>query len=364
MAINKKALKKRYAKNVYKKRRQAKSSIPTAVSAITAYSRNNNNQKSTNEDAAHSALSASTRSVKFTAKQITHLPKSEMINFLDNKTASSVPYLSRSENISAKSSMLSSMSSDFQNNNKEVSIHKRTYNRNRKRIYKNIRNRNAIAVFKKTLLKNKAIKKALLVIKSLASSKILLILAVIVILSFVVIEPIVLFTTFFASSSGNFVQDYLIDVIAGYPFGKVCLALTWFVIIPFIKYLSTDEGRIYIQQKVESFGIFAPLLFILLEITQIILALIPGGPVEMIGGVLFGAIGGLVLCEIGIFLATVIIYNLVKKFGRPLVNAFVSEEKFKKFKFLHDEKKLELIVFIILMIPGTPKDVITYMTSI
>lgn len=194
MAINKKALKKRYAKNVYKKRRQAKSSIPTAVSAITAYSRNNNNQKSTNEDAAHSALSASTRSVKFTAKQITHLPKSEMINFLDNKTASSVPYLSRSENISAKSSMLSSMSSDFQNNNKEVSIHKRTYNRNRKRIYKNIRNRNAIAVFKKTLLKNKAIKKALLVIKSLASSKILLILAVIVILSFVVIEPIVLFT--------------------------------------------------------------------------------------------------------------------------------------------------------------------------
>lgn len=217
MAINKKALKKRYAKNVYKKRRQAKSSIPTAVSAITAYSRNNNNQKSTNEDAAHSALSASTRSVKFTAKQITHLPKSEMINFLDNKTASSVPYLSRSENISAKSSMLSSMSSDFQNNNKEVSIHKRTYNRNRKRIYKNIRNRNAIAVFKKTLLKNKAIKKALLVIKSLASSKILLILAVIVILSFVVIEPIVLFTTFFASSSGNFVQDYLIDVIAAYP---------------------------------------------------------------------------------------------------------------------------------------------------
>lgn len=62
--------------------------------------------------------------------------------------------------------------------------------------------------------------------------------------------------------------------------------------------------------------------------------------------------------------ATVIIYNLVKKFGKPLVDAFVPEDKFKKFKFLHDEKKLELIVFIILMIPGTPKDVISYMTSL
>lgn len=144
----------------------------------------------------------------------------------------------------------------------------------------------------------------------------------------------------------------------------LCLLLTWYVIIPFIRELSTDEGRLYIQQKVESFGVFAPLLFIVLEIVQIILALIPGGPVEMTGGVLFGAIWGLILCEIGIFCATAIIYNLVKKFGRPLVDAFVSEEKFKKFRFLHDEKKLELIVFIILMIPGTPKDVITYMTSL
>lgn len=144
----------------------------------------------------------------------------------------------------------------------------------------------------------------------------------------------------------------------------LCLALTVFVLIPFIKLLATKSGRMIIQKKVESFGIFAPILYILMEITHIVLAFIPGGPVEIIGGVLFGALWGLVLCEIGIFLATVIIYNLVRKFGKPLVDTFVSEEKFKKFKFLHDEKKLELIVFIFLMIPGTPKDVISYMTSL
>lgn len=143
-----------------------------------------------------------------------------------------------------------------------------------------------------------------------------------------------------------------------------CLLLTVFVLLPFIKLLMTDEGRIVIQQKVESFGIFAPLLYILMEMTHIILAFIPGGPVEIIGGVLFGAVFGLVLCEIGICIATIIIYNLVKKYGRPLVNTFVSEEKFQKFKFLHDEKKLELIAFILLMIPGTPKDVLTYMVSL
>ena len=144
----------------------------------------------------------------------------------------------------------------------------------------------------------------------------------------------------------------------------LCAVLTIFVLVPFIRLLATEQGRDMIQKRVEGFGIFAPVLFVLMEITHIVLAFIPGGPVEIIGGVLFGAFWGLVLCEIGIFAATVIIYNLVKKFGKPLVDAFVPEDKFKKFKFLHDEKKLELIVFIILMIPGTPKDVISYMTSL
>ena len=144
----------------------------------------------------------------------------------------------------------------------------------------------------------------------------------------------------------------------------LCLALTVFVLVPFIMHLTTDEGRAFIQQKVESFGVFAPIGFVLVEITHIVLAFIPGGPVEIIAGVLFGPLWGVVLCDIGIIIATFIIYNIVQKFGKPLVDTFVSEDKFKKFKFLHDEKKLELLIFILLMVPGTPKDVITYMTAL
>lgn len=144
----------------------------------------------------------------------------------------------------------------------------------------------------------------------------------------------------------------------------LCLVLTVFVLIPFIKHLMTDAGRIAIQEKVDSLGIFAPLAYILMETTHIVLAFIPGGPVEIIGGVLFGAFWGVILCEAGILIATTIIYYLVRKFGKPLVNTFVSEEKFKKFRFLQDEKKLELITFVLCLIPGTPKDVITYVVSL
>ena len=142
-----------------------------------------------------------------------------------------------------------------------------------------------------------------------------------------------------------------------------CIALT-IVLIPFINSLRTEEGKEAVERIMDRLGWFGPVVFVAAEITQILLALIPGGPVEMIGGALFGPVEALILCEISIFLATVIIYNLVKKIGRPMVNMFVSEDKFKKFKFLHDEKKLELVVFIFLMIPGTPKDVITYIASL
>ena len=142
-----------------------------------------------------------------------------------------------------------------------------------------------------------------------------------------------------------------------------CIALT-VVLYKFVNSLMTDDGKAAVESFMKEIGIFGPLVFMAAEITQILLALIPGGPVEMIGGALFGPVEALILCEISIFLATVIIYNLVKKIGKPMVNMFVSEEKFKKFKFLHDEKKLELVVFIFLMIPGTPKDVITYIASL
>ena len=142
-----------------------------------------------------------------------------------------------------------------------------------------------------------------------------------------------------------------------------CIALT-IVLIPFINSLRTEEGKQAVEEVMEKLGIFGPLVFIASEIIQIILALIPGGPVEVIGGALFGPVKALIFCEIGIFTATIIVYNLVRKIGKPMVDMFVSEDKFKKFKFLHDEKKLELVVFIFLMIPGTPKDVITYVASL
>ena len=129
---------------------------------------------------------------------------------------------------------------------------------------------------------------------------------------------------------------------------------------PVINGLRTEAGRVKIVDAVDSLGFFGFVFFILLQAVQIVVALIPGEPVELLGGVLFGSIWGLIFCLIGVLLGSAIVFQLTKRIGKPLVYSVVSEEKIKKYEFLNDEKRLELIVFILFFIPGTPKDVLTY----
>lgn len=133
--------------------------------------------------------------------------------------------------------------------------------------------------------------------------------------------------------------------------------------LPLTRLLSSEEGQAVIIEKMQAFGIFAPLLFVLLQVVQVVIAVIPGGPVPMIGGVLFGEWGALALSLAGFFLGTVLVYYLVQWIGKPLVDRFVSEKHFQKFDFLLKGKRTELLIFLVFLLPGLPKDVLTYLVS-
>ncbi len=143
----------------------------------------------------------------------------------------------------------------------------------------------------------------------------------------------------------------------------VCAVLIYYI-IPLIKLIYTEEGRILLDEKIRSFGIFAPLIFIGIEILQIVLAFIPGAPVDIIGGVLFGKLWGSILCFAGIFTGTLIVFYLVRIFGKPLVSKIFPKEKLENHRFLKNEKQLSIIIFILFLIPGTPKDFLTYIAAL
>ncbi len=135
-------------------------------------------------------------------------------------------------------------------------------------------------------------------------------------------------------------------------------------LVPLSRQLVTEEGREEICRIVRSYGIFAPLAYAGLMALQIVIAFIPGGPLELIAGMLFGGITGTLLSMAGAVVGTGLVYLLVKCFGRPLVHFFIPEERIRKFSVLNDEHRLEFWVFVFFLIPDIPKDILTYIVPL
>lgn len=134
--------------------------------------------------------------------------------------------------------------------------------------------------------------------------------------------------------------------------------------IPLVKMLSSEEGRLALEAIVDKNVVLGVVVYLLLQVLQVVVALIPGGVIQILGGVLFGNFFGTVLCFLGILLGTVIVFYTVRKFGMPVVEALVDSKGIKRFEFLNDTRKLEATVFILFLIPGMPKDALTYLVPL
>jgi len=115
---------------------------------------------------------------------------------------------------------------------------------------------------------------------------------------------------------------------------------------------------------VKSHWLLGPLLMIGIMAMQVVIAVIPGEPFELGAGFVFGWLEGTLLCLAGSALASCLVYLAVKKWGVKLVELFFPREKIRSFSFLQNEKKLDLLVFILFLIPGTPKDLLTYLVGL
>ena len=141
------------------------------------------------------------------------------------------------------------------------------------------------------------------------------------------------------------------------------IAMATVACIPLIKALHSKAGIAALERKLDNYsGIVGVLIFTFIQALQVVIAVIP--PIQVVGGVLFGWLWGGLLSFLGTLLGTMAIFELVKKFGRPIVEAFVDEKQLKKFKFLQNEKKLTVILIILYLIPGIPKDVISYIVPL
>ena len=144
-------------------------------------------------------------------------------------------------------------------------------------------------------------------------------------------------------------------------FVLLTLAITWFVGRPLIEYLRDPEK---FRAWVDEAGVMGRVYFLGIQILQVVVAIIPGEPVEIGAGYAFGAVEGTLLCILGTVMGSMAVYFFVRRFGIKAVEIFFPVEKIERLRFLNTVQKRDALMFLLMFIPGTPKDLLGYLAPI
>ncbi len=122
----------------------------------------------------------------------------------------------------------------------------------------------------------------------------------------------------------------------------------------------TDAFKAFVDKNY----LLSVIAMILICAVQVVIALIPGELVEIASGYAFGTFWGAIICLAGITLGSLLAILLSRKFGRRFVESLYPREKIDSLPILREPKRRNFLVAIIFLIPGTPKDLITYAVGI
>ena len=144
-------------------------------------------------------------------------------------------------------------------------------------------------------------------------------------------------------------------------FVLLSILICWFAGRPLIRFAKEPE---LFRDWVDRQGVWGPLLFMGMVILQIVVAVIPGEPLEIVAGYAFGAVEGTLLCLLGAFVGLVAVFLLVRRFGTRAVEVFFPLDKLQSLAFLQNKRRLTFWVFFLFFLPGTPKDVLCYIVGL
>ena len=108
----------------------------------------------------------------------------------------------------------------------------------------------------------------------------------------------------------------------------------------------------------------AALLIICIQIVQVVICFLPGQPVQFAASYMFGVARGFAFSITGAVIGTVISFYLAKLLGNDAMNLFFGEEKVRDYKKKLDSGRGLLLAFLIYLIPGIPKDIVSYVAGI
>ncbi|MBU5354679.1 TVP38/TMEM64 family protein [Paenibacillus silvae] len=152
----------------------------------------------------------------------------------------------------------------------------------------------------------------------------------------------------------------LLKILLGL-FAALAIGLLIYYASDIIKIMSSmDNFRAYIH----STGHWGPVMFILFQILQIVVAPIPGEIVQIAGGYIYGSALGSFYTTVGLILGSAIAFYFTRFIGRDFVSRLLQKQNMKWISFMQDERKFTAFLFIFFVVPGLPKDMLVFVAAL
>lgn len=119
-----------------------------------------------------------------------------------------------------------------------------------------------------------------------------------------------------------------------------------------------------LKDWVTRFPLLAPFLFMLIQIIQIVIPIIPGGVTTVAGAMIFGPVWGFIYNYTSIILGSLLLFLLVRKYGRAFILLFVKEDEFRKYERKLDSKTYERFFIFCMASPVSPADIVVMITGL
>lgn len=146
---------------------------------------------------------------------------------------------------------------------------------------------------------------------------------------------------------------------------KIITIIITLLIIIFIIYavkLGILQDKTILTTKIKHLGIYGPIIFILLQIIQVVFPIIPGGFSCIAGVLAFGSIQGFIYNYIGVIIGSCVAYFLAKHYGINLLKKLFKDKTINK--YLNNNIKFQKLFQIGIFMPCLPDDLLCYIAGI
>jgi uncharacterized membrane protein YdjX (TVP38/TMEM64 family) len=142
--------------------------------------------------------------------------------------------------------------------------------------------------------------------------------------------------------------------------------VVWVVVtdVPMVRFVvRLYRDKMFLKQTVTAWGWLAPVVFVGIQALQVIISPIPGEITGPVGGALFGTLWGVIYSTTGLTIGTLCCFAIGRRWGEPLVRSWLSDHHWNRMSFII-EAEGAILCFILYLIPGFPKDIISYLFGI